>query len=205
MASGECTHCSYVYCPVGNYRMGSCSGTSNNFTCLAQPTCKTNQYLSGSSNTKQGKCEACLNAACAPSQYRTGSCSGTSNGYQCLSQPVCNVGEYLDTTTATNTAMGQPATTTTATATATATTIRQKGQCRAKTLCKQGELLFGATASSAGQCNKCISIAFQPAKLHRHPGCQLFTKCKKGQFEVQKPTAFSDRRCGTHGKCTSDQ
>ena len=63
------------------YRVGSCSGTTNGFTCKAQPTCPAEEFLKGSSLTAAGTCTKCANIKCPDEQYRVGSCTGTNDGY----------------------------------------------------------------------------------------------------------------------------
>merc|ERR1712032_1174735 len=55
-----CKVCSNLNCPTGQFRSGSCSGTTNGY-----------------------KCNTCSKLTCPTGQYRSGSCSGTTNGYKC--------------------------------------------------------------------------------------------------------------------------
>ena len=56
-ARGICATCSNIACKTGTeYRSGSCSGTTNGYTCEPQPTCTSKQYLSGASVTAKGTC-----------------------------------------------------------------------------------------------------------------------------------------------------
>jgi hypothetical protein len=96
------------------------------------------------------------------------------NGFDCLAQPTCKSGQHL--------AGAGPA---------------KAGSCKPQALCQKGQRLSQASALSAGKCETCVSGAFQPTGNHRKQACQPHGKCKNGQFEVERPTAYSDRVCGT--------
>ena len=76
---GVCKPCSNTNCGSQQCREGSCSGTSNGFSCTDHPTCLSNQFLQGGSGTAAHTCTGCSNVNCASNSYRAGSCSGTSN------------------------------------------------------------------------------------------------------------------------------
>ena len=79
----------------GLYRNGTCSGTTNGFTCEAQPVCAPGQFLNGSTATTRGVCSSCSNALCGADQYRAGTCAGTDDGYECKDRPTCADEQYL--------------------------------------------------------------------------------------------------------------
>ena len=84
---GKCNTCSNTNCAGGQFRTGSCSGTSNGYKCnsCSNQNCAGGQYRSGScSGTTNGfTCNTCANINCASNNFRTGSCSSTTNGFKC--------------------------------------------------------------------------------------------------------------------------
>ena len=56
-----CTACTsgtsaVCVCTETQYRTGTCSGTTSTYQCTAQPTCPTNQYLTGHGPATRGTC-----------------------------------------------------------------------------------------------------------------------------------------------------
>ena len=94
---GDCTKCSFATCPsAGQYRAGDCTGTTNGYTCAAQPKCKGGEFLKGSSPVSRGACTACSNTQCPTGTYRQGTCATTVDGFTCAGcgNIDCPVGKY---------------------------------------------------------------------------------------------------------------
>ena len=79
--SFQCTKCANQECSPYEYRVGSCEGSVNGYTCEAQPNCPIGQHLTGLGPhnnilPKKGTCTTCANAKCdKPGNERTGSCA----------------------------------------------------------------------------------------------------------------------------------
>ena len=61
LTSRGCSACGNTQCASGQYRSGSCSGTTNGFQCNSQPACRAGQFLRirGASTTAKGTCTSC--------------------------------------------------------------------------------------------------------------------------------------------------
>ena len=66
-----CKVCDNIKCNPGFYRSGNCYWTLNKYTCTAQPKCQTNKYLVGASPTTKGECTKCSNVICTAGKLIT--------------------------------------------------------------------------------------------------------------------------------------
>ena len=92
-AKGSCMTCSNVNCKDTQFRFGTCSGTTNGFTCLEKVKCEKDQYrLPPSTGNPAGSCK--LRPECSKFEYLDGGTDekpGT-----CTEHPKCQDTAYLE-------------------------------------------------------------------------------------------------------------
>ena len=83
---GTCQACDFITCEITQERIGTCTGTTNDYSCrdMLPVDCTTNEYRASGT---PGTCQACENVACGSGQVRTGSCTGVTNGFSCTATP----------------------------------------------------------------------------------------------------------------------
>ena len=90
--AGTCAVCSFAECGAGEYRSGTCGGTTNGFTCKDQATCGAGQYLKGASELTLGVCTKCPKFTWMDeTEHRHP---------KCKPQVTCEAGQYLPTSRA---------------------------------------------------------------------------------------------------------
>ena len=86
-ATNECTNCSSVSCPSGQFQDPStCAGLSDGCTPCTNSVCPTDIYRTGicQGRTDGFACVPCDNTVCRINADRQGVCSGTTNNFTCL-------------------------------------------------------------------------------------------------------------------------
>ena len=190
-AKGNCTTCSNSQCSPAQYRTGTCGGTTNGFTCNAQPVCKANQFLKGSSSTTKGACATCKNIKCGADQYRSGTCSGTTDGFACNDQASCGAGQYLKAASE----LGLGVCTRCPKFTWMDETEHRHPQCKPQALCFAGHYLPTSSALEEGLvfgiCLPCEADSdpklptvprYQEKTSHREASCKPQEGCGSGHY-----------------------
>ena len=181
--AGSCLPCRNAICLVGGqttltqFRTGVCDGITKGYTCTAQPTCETNQYLEDAGPLAQGTCAdqpTCTNgehldgatptSAGVCSSCDDGSFGGNRDGscIECDSDPQCTAGaEYL-----TGLCAGKEDTRTCVACRNVACNLGQyrtgfcTGRdddyvCVSQPVCEENYFLSGSDATTLGTCTQC--------------------------------------------------
>ena len=173
-----CSACSNVDCAsTGRYRTGTCAAGNDGYECNYQPSCKSEHFLEGATNTRRGTCTPCANTSCPAGQYRAGDCSVfTTDGFFCAPHRTCGTDEYLAGEGAFEPGQCAPCRHASC-----PDGHARNGTCGARTkgytctpvqpTCPAGEYLRGANATAVGVCTPC-SNAECAAGMARSGACE---------------------------------
>ena len=206
LKEGTCANCINVQCSKGQYRTGKCEGTLNGFTCEAQPTCDSGEYLDGPNPTNAGTCK--LQTICQEGQLLAdatvsspGQCKpcasiafqAASNHRQTACQPfaTCKQGQFEDSkpTPSSDRTCGTTGNCASDQYQSKAPTTLSNRQCATLTFCKQGERVTVRAQNDASgmaisdlTCGLCEEGGYQDRILHRESSCKSQPRCPTGEY-----------------------
>lgn len=165
--------------------------------CTAQPTCKTGQFMSEDTKKDERTCYDCPEDTFQDRESHREA--------ECTEQQTCSPGQYISA----------PSPFTRQTCEACPNMQYQDAKeghretaCKEQPSCDAGERLASANSKvRRAECERCPQDHFQNQEAHQIADCTPWSKCvtkNNKQYQVKKPTVFSDRVCGSNVKCNID-
>ena len=212
------------FCPgAQQYRVGSCGGAENGFSCNVQPTCEEGSYLADATKTAAGTCTPCDNAECKQGEFREGSCGGASNSFTCSAcdnlECDATVG-FEEYQTGTCSGEGNNLECNKCARAECSEGSFRSGECNADTKtfvctvqisCAMGEFYKASTTADGSEgkatCEACPDGTYMSQGFHRLPNCEPHSECSKTDDEhtFRNATATKDVVCQTSSPCRESQ